>query len=78
MVGSIEGAIDESANKISLARTRCFTSLPPPFPLLPGTFWHLATRPDEFNDIPRDWADLKAVAHTIADRLNALAAGPHG
>ena len=43
-----------------------------------GTFWHLATRPAEYDAIPRDWSDLKAAAPAIDAALAAAAAGPHG
>ena len=54
------------------------TDVPPLLAGREGTFWHLATRPAEYDAIPRDWADLKAAAHAIDAALAAAAAGPHG
>lgn len=54
------------------------SDVPPLLKQRQGTFWHLATRPAEFDDIPSDWADLKAAAHAIDAALTAAAAGPHG
>ena len=52
--------------------------VPPLLATREGTFWHLATRPAEYDAIPRDWADLKAAAPAIDAALAAAAAGPHG
>ena len=52
--------------------------VPPLLKQRQGTFWHLATRPAEFEDIPSDWADLKSAAHAIDATLTSAAAGPPG
>lgn len=54
------------------------SDVPPLLKQRQGTFWHLATRPEEYDSIPSDWSDLKAAAHAIDARLRHAAAGPHG
>ncbi|KXZ53981.1 hypothetical protein GPECTOR_6g901 [Gonium pectorale] len=36
-----------------------------------GSYWYLDTRMDEFGKISRSWADLKAVAHKVDERLKS-------
>ena len=53
---------------------------PPDLATRQGTFWHLATRPDEHASMPDcgEWGELKRAAAAIDARLRARASGPHG
>ena len=79
--GSAEGAegVDSTRATPSSPTPTAFLTPPPELSGREGTYWYLATRPDEFDAIDaREWGGLKEEAAGMAADLQALAAGPHG